>query len=92
MYSVTQIESAFNNGSGHYFMQKNNFTEIIAISEFEIEENENKGFSFFCLDSIERNPIKGTQESVKSDLKYNWTETIPYHNWWNEEMPDAGNL
>ena len=65
----TKIETAFNNGNGHYFMQKNNFEEIIAVSEYDIEENENKGFEYFSLNYLNRPAKVEVKKEVIIEIK-----------------------
>ena len=83
-----KIESAFVYGQGHYFMQKNNFSEIIAVSEFFIEEYEMKGYEFFILNNYNRNnkPVI-IDEPVKNKIvKSNCIADGFY-----DEFPDAYN-
>ena len=55
-----QIEAAFVSGSGDCFMQKNDFSEVVAVSEYEIEEREHDGFNCFVLACYDR-PAKKSE-------------------------------
>ena len=58
-----KIEAAFVSGSGDNFMQKNYFSEVVAVSEYEIENMEQQGFNCFVLAFYDR-PAK--QAEVKA--------------------------
>ena len=49
-----QIEQAFDNGSGDCFMQKDNFSEILAVHKSKVTDYETKGYTEFMLYSYER--------------------------------------
>jgi len=59
----SKIEAAFNNGTGDFFMQKNNFQEVIAVSEYDIDVNEKNGFEFFSLSELRR----AKKENIKPE-------------------------
>jgi hypothetical protein len=86
-----KIESAFIDGTGHYFMQKNNFDKVIAVCEYSIEHYENKGYELFILDNYNRpqKPIVVTKkDSCKStNLVNSKCMTDGYY----DEFPDAYN-
>lgn len=88
---ATKIESAFINGSGHYFMQKNNFSDIIAVSEYFIEHYESKGYELFILDNCNRSnkPVAVNENNnfIPSKLVKSNCMVDAYY----DEFPDAYN-
>jgi len=66
---AAEIETAFKIGSGHYFMQRNDFQDIIAVHKSEIATKEKESFELFVLADINRpvtvKPVEAIQEPVK---------------------------
>lgn len=88
-----KIETAFNTGSGDYFMQRNNFDEIIAVSEYEIEEKQSLGFAYFSFHCYKRGSDKPVNKTLsENNLKHIAKEQSNNSDWTlRDEFPDFYN-
>ena len=49
-----KIETAFQNGTGDYFMQLNDFSQVVCVKSYQVESMTKKGYSLFSLFTYER--------------------------------------
>jgi hypothetical protein len=89
----SKLEAAFNSGCGDYFMQKNNFNEIICVSEFFIDSMESKGYEYFSLASLNRevNAEKKSDDIIANLKKISKVKSVCTSDSFYDEYPDAYN-
>jgi hypothetical protein len=89
----SKLEDAFNSGCGHHFMQKNNFDEIICVSEFFIDSMESKGYEYFSLSNINRevNTEKKSDNIIANLKKISKVKSVCTSDSFYDEYPDAYN-
>ncbi|CAB4137461.1 hypothetical protein UFOVP318_33 [uncultured Caudovirales phage] len=89
----SKLEAAFNSGSGDHFMQKNNFDEIICVSEYFIDNMEAKGYEYFSLAHFNRevNTEKKSDDIIANLKKISKVKSVCTTDSYYDEYPDAYN-
>ena len=63
-----KIETAFQNGTGDYFMQLNDFSQVVCVKSYQVESMTKKGYSLFSLFTYER-PSKEKKVQIAQPTK-----------------------